>query len=225
LSFKKMPCGSTGGKVMKKNGKIRFLAEDEIELEQIKSDLKVIRLALLQEILKQAKSMDPDPNLIARLSSIYLKVSARLEKMIRGDIVPSRLDNDSGDSSPKQPDGKNVQKVESCQQCSSVRANPVAGADVPSPLMGEGQGEGDISPSLVFSPTRGEKKGDNVPGDDVPSELREDDVHEAMASTIEAQAKSCAAGAALQNNSNPKNPAPPKSDSPRQAGKETFSTS
>jgi hypothetical protein len=92
-----MPCGSTGGKVMKKNGKIRFLAEDEIELEQIKSDLKVIRLALLQEILKQAKSMDPDPNMIARLSSIYLKVSARLEKMIRdipAEDIQDEIEND-----------------------------------------------------------------------------------------------------------------------------------
>jgi hypothetical protein len=82
---------------MKKKGKIRFLAEDEIELEQIKSDLKVIRLALLQEILKQAKSMDPDPNMIARLSSIYLKVSARLEKMIRDvpeEEIQDEIEND-----------------------------------------------------------------------------------------------------------------------------------
>jgi hypothetical protein len=100
---------------MIKKGKIRFMAQDEVELEQIKCDLKVIRLALLQEILKQAKSLDPDPNLIARLSSIYLKVAGRLEKMIRdipaeevqdeiendGDIVPAILNNSADNHSPQ----------------------------------------------------------------------------------------------------------------------------
>jgi hypothetical protein len=148
---------------MKQEGKVRLMAEDEVELEQIKSDLKVIRLALLQEILKQAKSMDPDPNLIARLSSIYLKVSARLEKMLRGDsvpgdgdMVPSRLDNDSGDSSPNCH----------CEESHLEGRRSNLGSDNtdchrPSAFAMTMEG---ISPSLSFSPTRGEKKGDNVTG-------------------------------------------------------------